>query len=69
MADLLEPFVFERVAAYKGSVSAEHGIGQCKVPYLSFSKSEASISLMRSLKDVMDPRGILNPYKVLPSAP
>jgi FAD/FMN-containing dehydrogenase len=47
---------------------AEHGIGQCKVPYLGYSKSAAAVALMRQVKQLFDPKGILNPYKVLPSA-
>jgi D-lactate dehydrogenase (cytochrome) len=63
---LIEPYVYEWVASKQGSVSAEHGVGVMKVPYLGLSKDAGSIDLMRALKRTMDPRGILNPYKVLP---
>ena len=46
--------------------SAEHGIGQFKVGCLHMSKSDVAIGLMRQFKSVMDPKQILNPYKVLP---
>ncbi len=48
-----------------GSVSAEHGIGTEKKSYLSWSRSPEEIALMRTLKRTLDPKGILNPGKVL----
>lgn len=63
--DDLSAFIFEWVAANGGSVSAEHGIGQAKREHLAKSKDAISISLMHSLKQLFDPRGILNPGKVL----
>eukprot|EP00931_Biecheleriopsis_adriatica_P047953 TRINITY_DN27683_c0_g2_i2.p1 TRINITY_DN27683_c0_g2~~TRINITY_DN27683_c0_g2_i2.p1 ORF type:complete len:167 (+),score=46.09 TRINITY_DN27683_c0_g2_i2:532-1032(+) len=65
MLDLLEPWVFEWVSAARGSISAEHGIGQCKPDYLHLSKADSALDLMRTLKATLDPKGILNPYKVL----
>jgi len=62
---LLEPWVFEWVAGAKGSISAEHGVGQCKPEYLHLSKADSAVTLMKQLKGLMDPKGILNPYKVL----
>ncbi|KAJ7630748.1 FAD-binding domain-containing protein [Roridomyces roridus] len=63
--DALEPFVYELVASYRGSISAEHGIGAAKTHALHYSKDEVSIELMRKLKALFDPRGILNPKKIL----
>ena len=57
--------LFEIVRRYRGSVSAEHGIGLLKRPWLGHTRSQAEIALMRALKQVMDPHGILNPGKVL----
>lgn len=54
-------------AARNGSISAEHGLGLMKAPYLAYSKSEESIDVMRGVRDLFDPRGILSPYKYLPS--
>ena len=48
-----------------GSVSAEHGIGVEKRPYLSWSRTPAEIATMRTLKTALDPLGLLNPGKVL----
>lgn len=62
----IEPFVYQYTSQMRGSVSAEHGIGFRKSKYLQYSKSASAIGLMKSLKQMMDPKGILNPYKVLP---
>ncbi|KAG6975772.1 hypothetical protein JG688_00002023 [Phytophthora aleatoria] len=64
----LEPFIFEWTSKYRGSISAEHGIGTHKPEYLHLSKSNNAIKLMQQMKHMMDPKGILNPYKVLPVA-
>ena len=48
-----------------GSVSAEHGIGLEKRDYLALSRGPEEIALMRLLKKTLDPKGILNPGKVL----
>jgi FAD/FMN-containing dehydrogenase len=48
-----------------GSISAEHGIGLVKKPYLGSTRGEAEIALMRQVRQVFDPRGILNPGKLL----
>lgn len=61
----LEPFLFEYVSQKRGSVSAEHGIGFKKVKYLGYSKDPSAIQVMKQMKNMMDPKGILNPYKVL----
>lgn len=63
---LIEPFVYEWTAETRGSISAEHGLGFKKRNYIHFSKSSSAIKLMKQMKAVMDPNGILNPYKVLP---
>lgn len=63
--ELLEPYVFEWTTAVGGSISAEHGVGQCKNKFLAQTKPPAVLSLMRQVKNVFDPQGILNPYKVL----
>jgi len=59
--------VYEPLAQYGGAVSAEHGIGLLKKPWLSLSRSESEIGLMRLIKQSLDPSNILNPGKVLPS--
>ncbi|ESL06892.1 actin interacting protein-like protein [Trypanosoma rangeli SC58] len=62
---VLFPAVYEFCAAHGGSISAEHGVGVQKKAYLGLSRKPGVIALMRSLKRIMDPNGILNPYKVL----
>lgn len=61
----ISQFIFEWTARAGGSVSAEHGIGQAKRDQLSKSKGPIEIELMKSLKTLFDPNGILNPGKVL----
>lgn len=64
----VEPWVYEWVSAKRGSVSAEHGLGLMKASAIGYSKSNVAIDIMRTVKNSMDPNGIMNPYKVLPSA-
>ena len=59
--------VYEPLAAIGGSVSAEHGIGTEKLPWLPHSRSEAEIDMMRTLKKTLDPGNLLNPGRVVPS--
>ncbi|XP_014438302.2 D-2-hydroxyglutarate dehydrogenase, mitochondrial [Tupaia chinensis] len=62
----LEPYVYEWTAAQRGSVSAEHGLGFRKKDALGYSKPPVAVQLMQQLKALLDPQGILNPYKMLP---
>ena len=61
--------VLRYVASLGGSISAEHGIGTAKVPWLHLNRSSAEIAAMRAIKSALDPAGILNPHAVLPSLP
>jgi FAD/FMN-containing dehydrogenase len=56
--------VYEELAPYRGSISAEHGIGVEKRPYLDVSRNAEEIALMKRMKATLDPKGILNPGKV-----
>jgi len=49
----------------QGQVSGEHGIGFAKIPYLKDSLGEAELRLLRGIKQVFDPKGLLNPSKVV----
>ncbi|KAK9492954.1 hypothetical protein V1508DRAFT_417458 [Lipomyces doorenjongii] len=62
---ILEPWVYEWIEKRHGSVSAEHGLGFAKKPYLKYSKDQSVIELMRQVKKVYDPNGIMNPYKYI----
>lgn len=57
--------VHDMVNALKGSISAEHGIGQLKRDELLRYKSPVEIELMRSIKRAVDPRGLMNPGKII----
>jgi FAD/FMN-containing dehydrogenase len=57
--------VHDIVAAQGGSFSAEHGIGQLKVGELQRYTSAVELTMMRSIKQALDPRGIMNPGKLL----
>lgn len=61
----VEEIVYAPLAAIGGAISAEHGIGLEKKAWLPVSRSAAEIALMRTLKRVLDPRGILNPGRVV----
>lgn len=52
------------LARYKGSVSAEHGVGLLKKEYLYHSRSNEEIAMMRNIKKAFDPKGLLNPGKI-----
>ena len=57
--------LYQEAAALSGQVSGEHGIGHAKKGYLLESLGERQLSLMRGIKAVFDPKGILNPGKVV----
>jgi FAD/FMN-containing dehydrogenase len=64
----VEAAVYEPLRAIGGSVSAEHGVGLEKKPYLDISRHPAEIELMRAVKRALDPKGILNPGKIFDAA-
>ncbi|MET3926393.1 FAD-binding oxidoreductase [Devosia sp. 2618] len=61
----LHEAIYDIVLRLGGSVSAEHGIGQLKVDLLRQVKDPVALQMMRSIKQALDPKGILNPGKVL----
>ncbi|MFT5033603.1 MAG: FAD/FMN-containing dehydrogenase [Bermanella sp.] len=56
--------VFDIVERFGGSVSAEHGVGLLKKPYLKYTRSSAEIAAMKAIKAVFDPKSVMNPGKV-----
>lgn len=61
----VEAIVYTPLAKIGGSVSAEHGVGLEKKPYLQLCRNEAEIALMGMLKRSLDPNNILNPGKII----
>jgi FAD/FMN-containing dehydrogenase len=64
--DTVDDAVFRLVASLGGSISAEHGVGVAKVPWLHLVRSDAEIVAMRRIKAALDPTGALNPGVLLP---
>ena len=60
--------MYESTIALGGSISAEHGIGSEKLPYLVKYGSPSKIALMQAVKKALDPKGIMNPGKVVPGS-
>jgi FAD/FMN-containing dehydrogenase len=56
--------LFETIQRHGGSISAEHGVGLTKKPYLGYTRAAVEIEYMRALKQVFDPNGIINPGKI-----
>ncbi len=61
----VEQLVYSPLAELGGSISAEHGVGLEKRDYLALSRTPEEIALMRTLKQALDPRNLLNRHKVL----
>jgi FAD/FMN-containing dehydrogenase len=64
-AEPVEDAVLRLVSSYGGSISAEHGVGRAKRAWLELSRSPAEIEMMRSIKNALDPSGLLNPGVLL----
>jgi FAD/FMN-containing dehydrogenase len=62
----INAIVYQFVAQFHGSISAEHGIGLLKRDLLPTVKSDVELRLMRDIKQQFDPQNIMNPYKILP---
>jgi FAD/FMN-containing dehydrogenase len=61
----INKIVYDDVVALSGSISAEHGLGQLKCHEIEHYKSAAELGVMRQIKNALDPKGIMNPGKVL----
>lgn len=61
----VEEIVYRVVGAAGGAISAEHGIGVIKKAFLHHSRSEEERSVMRALKQLFDPAGVLNAGRIL----
>ena len=60
----VNPLIFEVLQELGGSISAEHGVGLLKKPYLNFTRTDAEISYMKGIKATFDPNNIMNPGKL-----
>jgi FAD/FMN-containing dehydrogenase len=60
--------IFTTVRKFRGSISAEHGVGMLKRDFIHFSRTAEELEMMRGIKAVFDPLNIMNPGKVLPAA-
>ncbi|SCV25662.1 probable D-lactate dehydrogenase AIP2 [Fusarium fujikuroi] len=61
----LEPWVYEWIQKRSGSISAEHGLGIAKKKFIGYSRDDTTIGLMKQIKNLFDPNGIMNPYKYI----
>ena len=64
----IETTVYDAVLERRGSISAEHGLGQLKNEYLGQIKEKNVLDVMSGMKALFDPHGIMNPGKYLPSS-
>ena len=64
----MEEEILKFVVSLDGSISAEHGIGRAKAPYLHLQRNEEEIRLFREMKKAFDPKGILNPDVIFPTS-
>jgi FAD/FMN-containing dehydrogenase len=60
----VEAVIFAELPPFEGSISAEHGIGTLKKPFLALCRNAAEIDAMRAVKRALDPNGIMNPGKI-----
>ena len=68
LAPELTRIVHDEIGRRRGSISAEHGIGQLRVAEMPLRKAPLELELMNQLKHLLDPAGLLNPGKLLPAA-
>jgi FAD/FMN-containing dehydrogenase len=57
--------IMSMIGEYSGAITAEHGVGVLKRDFLALSRTPSEIALMKTLKMAMDPKGILNPNRVI----
>ena len=61
---VVNQYVFKTVQKYNGSISAEHGVGMTKKPYLTYTRPDEEIDYLRDLKKVFDPNNVMNRGKI-----
>ncbi len=65
LTDDVNKVIHDAISARRGSISAEHGIGQLKRHELELYKTDIELSVMRQIKNALDPSGLMNPGKVI----
>ena len=60
----MNTLVFDQVHKFNGSISAEHGVGELKAHKLPKYKEPTALSMMRAIKQALDPKNIMNPGKI-----
>ena len=60
----VDAMLYDLVSKYDGAVSAEHGVGLAKKPFLTYSRAPAEIEIMKKIKAAFDPDNIINPGKI-----
>jgi FAD/FMN-containing dehydrogenase len=61
----VDDVVYGELAGRDGTLSAEHGIGFMKKPFLATTRNPSQLALLRKLKQVLDPGNLLNPGRVI----
>jgi FAD/FMN-containing dehydrogenase len=61
----VDSLIFQVTKDFSGSISAEHGVGLTKKPFLQFTRSTSEISLLKQIKSVFDPKNLINPGKII----
>ena len=65
----MDDAVLRLVAGLGGSISAEHGIGTAKLPWLPLARTADELATFRTIKGALDPDGVLNPHVLVPPGP
>jgi glycolate oxidase len=66
--DRMRREIYETTISLGGTITAEHGVGLSKIPYIGIALDDRQIELMRKIKTVFDPKNILNPGKIFPNS-
>ncbi len=56
----------EKTVELNGTISGEHGVGLAKKPFINIELDEERLKVMKKIKEIFDPKGILNPGKIFP---
>ena len=59
-----DDLLYQQIAKFDGSVSAEHGVGLAKKKFLHYSRSPQEIEILKQIKKIFDPDNIINPGKI-----